>query len=139
VEALREQLGEVFSKHGLVAAWLFGSRARQTAGPLSDFDVAVLPGPVTAAGDRLTLRLDLLGELGRIFETDRVDVVLADEAPPLLGHRILRDGELLYCSDTVGRIRFEVRTLREYFDTRPLDEEYFQHMELRHSGARPVG
>ncbi len=66
--AVRKVLSEYLSAHpdGLVAAYLFGSAARGTAGPRSDIDVAVLYSatpPATIEG----LPLDLEGRLERLL------------------------------------------------------------------------
>ncbi len=73
-------------------AHLFGSTARGTASSLADVDVAVwvdleLAGE-PAFGDRAELTAALMAALGR----NDVDVVVLNHAPPLLYHRVLRDG-----------------------------------------------
>jgi uncharacterized protein len=102
---------------GIVCAWLFGSRARGTARPTSDLDVAILfseDPPRTLAGLHLDLADRLTGEVGRA-----VDLVVLNRAPVDLVHRVLRDGILLLEHDRSARIRFEVRARNEYFDLLP--------------------
>ncbi|MBI3328803.1 MAG: DUF86 domain-containing protein, partial [Nitrospinae bacterium] len=65
-------------------------------------------------------RLTLIGELSRIFRTDNVDVVILNEAPPLLAYEVLRGGVLLHCADEHTRVEFQLRTLHRYEDTKPL-------------------
>jgi hypothetical protein len=111
-EALRSALE---SEPDVRAAWLFGSRARGTARPTSDVDVAVLFGPVAERAERawdLEARLSIALNLP-------VQVVVADTAPADLVHRVLRDGHLLVDRDRSARIRFEVRKRNEYFDMTP--------------------
>jgi predicted nucleotidyltransferase len=106
----------------LVAAYLFGSVARDTAGPGSDVDVAVLLAsepPAQLAGLRLDLEADLEQALGR-----RVQLVVLNRAPCDLVHRILRDGVLLVDRNPSARIRFEVRSRNEYFDLKPFLDRY---------------
>jgi hypothetical protein len=67
--------------------------------------------------ERFAERLRLLGDLARIFGTDHVDLVVLNEASPLLAYETLRHGVLLYCADAQTRIEFQVRTLRAYEDT----------------------
>ncbi|RLC56366.1 MAG: hypothetical protein DRI80_16390, partial [Chloroflexota bacterium] len=45
MEAYLPQLHDLLARHGVVLAYLFGSQAEGTAGPLSDVDIAVLLGP----------------------------------------------------------------------------------------------
>jgi len=98
-------------------AYLFGSQARGTPGPLSDVDLAVvLDPPGVAHGAR---RDDLNARLMEVLGRNDVDLVLADQAPPLLRHRIAR-GICLYARVPVEAARFAVDALRRYEDTRPL-------------------
>lgn len=101
----------------VVVAYLFGSSARGRAGPLSDLDVAVLLGE---GADAASAQLDLIGDLAAATGTDRVDVVVLNEAPSELAFRVLRDGRLLLCRDDAARVRHRVRTILEYLDLEPL-------------------
>jgi hypothetical protein len=94
------------ARPGLVAAWLFGSVARGTAGSRSDVDVALLfrrDPPHTLAGRQLLMAADLEALLGR-----PVDLVVLNHASCDLVHRVLRDGRLLLDRDPRIRVAFEV-------------------------------
>lgn len=100
----------------VMAAWLFGSRARGTHRPTSDVDVAVLlrapdahGGLMWEAEARLSLALHL-----------EVQVVVVNRASPDLVRRVLRDGRLLVDRDPPARLRFEVQKRNEYFDLTPM-------------------
>jgi hypothetical protein len=54
----------------------------------------------------------------------RVQVVVLNDAPPDLIHRVLRDGRLLVDRDRAARIRFEVRARNLYFDLAPMLTQY---------------
>lgn len=76
----------------VLAAFVFGSAARGTAGPLSDIDVAILLADEAACRHRADdYKARLISELMSAAGTSRVDLVLLNEAPPLLAHRVLRD------------------------------------------------
>jgi predicted nucleotidyltransferase len=106
---------------GLVAAYLFGSQARGTASAASDVDVALL---MTNAPKTLgDLQLDVAADLERDIGLP-VDVVVLNQAPSDLIHRVLRDGELLVENDRSARIRFEVRARNDYFDLAPVLHAY---------------
>jgi hypothetical protein len=104
----------------VLAAFLIGSQARGSAGPLSDIDVAILHAPGLSSGERLDLRLLLGASAGAALRTSEVDIVLLNGAPPLLRHRALRDGIRLLDRQPKERIRFEVQTLNDYVDTEHL-------------------
>lgn len=82
---------------------------------ISSSRVAVLLGaappasPWAVPGDALVASLEQ--DLGV-----PVDVVVVDDAPPDLVHRVLKDGVLLVERDRSARVRFEVYKRNEYFD-----------------------
>ena len=107
----------------ILEAYLFGSQARDDAGALSDIDVAVFieeelaePGPYGYDAGLIT---DLMTELG----TNDIDVVLLNQAPPLLYHRVLRDGKLLVTRDLAATTTRAGYALSRYFDFVPQMEK----------------
>jgi predicted nucleotidyltransferase len=106
----------------LVAAYLFGSVARDTASDSSDIDIGVLLRSIPAGrldDSQFGLEGTLEKSLGR-----KVQVVVLNGAPPDLIHRVLRDGRLLLDRDPSSRIRFEVKSRNEYFDVLPFLNRY---------------
>lgn len=110
------------SPHEVVAAYLYGSRARGTERPDSDIDIAILvqncPG-----GTLESLALDLEGDLEQRF-VRTVQLLVLNTASPDLVHRVLRDGRLLIDRQPSERIRFEVASRNHYFDLLPVLREY---------------
>ena len=94
-------------------AYLFGSRARGQAGPLSDTDIAVYLDGRIKLGD---YRLNLMEKLAKILKSDNLDLVVLNQAPPLLRHEIIKYGRLLK-EDASRRIPFEAEAIRECLDT----------------------
>lgn len=119
-QAARHRLAAALDREGVVAAVLFGSQARGRAGPLSDVDLGVWLDPVLGVQARLTMRLELLVAATEELGCDEVDLVVLNDATPLLRHRVLRDGERLLDRDPVARVRLETRALLDYLDTAPL-------------------
>jgi predicted nucleotidyltransferase len=106
----------------LIAAYLFGSVARGTDHRDSDIDIGVLLRSVPP--EQLnSLRFLMEGELERVVGR-RCQVVILNNAPPDLVHRVLRDGHLLVDRDRAARIAFEVRSRNEYFDLLPILNRY---------------
>jgi predicted nucleotidyltransferase len=124
-------LSPLFAGEPVVVAYLFGSLARGDAGPLSDVDVAVLLEDNLTPGETLALRLQLMEAVGRALCVERVDVVVLNDAPYLLQHRVIRDGRVLFCRDELARVRYEFRVLRDYLDFRYYEDKYFRALEDR--------
>jgi predicted nucleotidyltransferase len=112
-----ERLADVLRQQdGVRLAYLFGSRARQQQRADSDFDIAVLLNETAAAADRGRPLRGLVAALGRVVAATLVDLVVLNDAPPLLRHRVLRDGILIMEQESEDRVRFARRTLRDYQD-----------------------
>ncbi len=101
----------------VVAAYLFGSLARGTAGPLSDIDVALLTGNPSEGEAACARTMDALC---RRLRTSRVDIVSLADAPVPLRYRVIRDGLLVTCGDTAAVQRFVADTILQYLDFKPL-------------------
>jgi uncharacterized protein len=119
----RDRLRAVLDRDQIAAAYMFGSQARGNPGPLSDVDVAVWAAPELSSRDRFELRLRLAAAAQRALDGRAVDLVVLDDASPLLRHRAWRDGELLVDRDPRTRVRDETRALVEFLDTKPLREQ----------------
>jgi predicted nucleotidyltransferase len=110
-------------KAGAELVYLFGSQARGKAWSQSDVDLAVLLGSSLAKERHGQIRIQLIAELMSIFRSNNIDVVVLNDAPPLLTYEgVIRRGRLLFEKDRLARIRFEVRAFQEYVDTAPLRE-----------------
>lgn len=103
-------------------ALLFGSRATGTPRADSDWDVAVFLSPALSTAERFRLRARLSGELG---DLGQVDIVVLNDAPPLLAHRALQ-GRLLFAADRSAYVRFFVATI-----SASEDERYFRGIHDR--------
>lgn len=115
----------------VVAAWLYGSRARGTGRAGSDVDVAVLLSTSPVGFDPLvhelehTLAMALLAS-GVVAPRPEglVQVVAMNGAPADLGRRVLRDGKLLLERDRSARVAFEVALRNRYWDMAPIWRQY---------------
>ncbi|MEM1909192.1 MAG: HepT-like ribonuclease domain-containing protein [Thermofilaceae archaeon] len=106
-----DRLQQVFRKHGVLIAYLFGSRARGAARVDSDYDIAVLFGREVTLTDEIGLSLEIAKAL--LEPPEKVDVVALDRADPLLKLRVLREGKLLYALSDEYRRVWERRTYVE--------------------------
>lgn len=116
---IKKKAADFFSSRPeILFAFFFGSLAQGEGTPLSDLDFAVYVDEVAPQG--LDFRSELTSQLMGALKTNEIDLVLLNEAPPLLRHRILTQGEPLVVRDPLREQRFFVRTLQDYFDTEPI-------------------
>jgi len=93
---------------GVVSAYLFGSHVEGRAHRESDVDVGILLGrqAFPTSRDRFDARLVLGGAIGRSVGTNRIDVVILNDAPPHLGRRIVTEGRRVFCADPEADMAF---------------------------------
>jgi predicted nucleotidyltransferase len=121
---VKEQLEQIFKRQKVVFAYLFGSQATGTAGSLSDIDIAVYFDDEVAANERFDFRMKVLGELTDLYKTDQVDLVVLNDAPPLLAHRILKEGLLIFSGNDKMRLEYEIKAVLKYLDWKPYLDKY---------------
>ena len=111
-----KDLSKIFKNYPAVKlVYLFGSRARDDAGPLSDYDFAVY-ADIRDKKQLFDLKASLQQELSRRFKTDKVDIaVLNLIEPPELKYNAIKEGKLIYEVEPF-RVMVEPRILNEYFD-----------------------
>jgi len=131
VEALQDYFA---GQPDVVAAYLFGSQATGKAHPRSDVDTAVL---LSEEDDmtRFERRLRLIDGVSEVCGRE-ADVIVLNDAPPLLQHQVLKEGRLLFERDRAARVEFEVRAGKVYADLKPM-RRFFQQALLRE--IREVG
>ena len=125
------QFERVFDDTPVVIAYLFGSHAVGRAGPASDYDIAVLCAPELSSAEHGRWRLELIGRLIDVYHSDAIDLVILNDAPPLLRFEVIRVRHVLYNRDDEARVAFEVRTMQEWFDWEPRYTR-MQRARLRH-------
>lgn len=107
-------------------AYLFGSMITGHANELSDVDIAVMLDENLSKKDMLYVQLDLISELSRVLKSNKIDLVVLNDAPLLLKYNIIKNGHVL-TSDETKRVAFETGVMTRY-----LDERYYikRHTEM---------
>jgi len=112
-------------EEGVVLGYLFGSHAAGLEGPLSDVDVAVFLDGRLSKAKRFELRLKLMRGVSSILKTDKVDVVVMNDAPVTLNYEIIKHGKALVVKDDELQLNVESRILSTY-----LDRIYYERRSL---------
>lgn len=118
------ELKELLKDYSVKLTYLFGSRSCGEETKFSDIDIAVL---FEEESDKRidSLRADLI----ELLKEDAVDLIDLERAPPRLKYNVVKEGEALVGED--DSTEFEVKTMNEYFDFRPLERRYFEKMKER--------
>ncbi|RLE89500.1 MAG: hypothetical protein DRN04_16230 [Thermoprotei archaeon] len=120
-----DKIGEVFRRHNVVLAYLFGSRAKGLESVGSDYDIAVLfSKPRVTVVDEIELTLDIAKTLN--IPPDKVDVIALNNADVLLKARILREGIPIYMLNNELRMRWERGTFIQILNSTDLYAIYIK-------------
>lgn len=117
----------VFPKYGVVAAYLFGSKAAGPAHAHSDLDLGVLFREYHPKRHNLALRLALMEELSDRWG-EQVDLVFLQGAPIAMRYEVIAKGRIVYCTDDGLRTDFEDVTCRDYLDFRPFLDQFYREV-----------
>ena len=113
VERLRQA---VQARPEILDAYLFGSRARGGTTPESDIDLAIIVDRDQAPASPFGYASALASDLMSATHENRIDVVVLNDAPPLIYHRVLRDGIRLLARQLEATTSREGRALSRYCD-----------------------
>jgi predicted nucleotidyltransferase len=113
LDLLPDALDFLASHPKVVFSYLFGSLARRHPSPLSDVDIAVYLKPAASFAE---YKLEILGKLMDILQTDEIDLVVLNTADIPLVMNIIKAKEIIVDNDPFERHRFESLTMRKYFD-----------------------
>ena len=132
-----EELLQAYFKNReeVILAYLFGSFVNWKNGQFHDIDIGVFLDP---EGEEVLDRempygyhSFLTAEVIHLLKFDRVDVVILNNAPPLLLRRVIGTGKLLFYRSESDRIRFEIVSLKRYSDTAQIRKIKRLYMERR--------
>jgi hypothetical protein len=85
-------------------------------------DIAVY---LNETGELAEYKLALFGRITDALGTSERDLVVLNTAPISIAGRVLQNRQLLADKDPFRRYAYESLTLREFFDFRIMEEEFF--------------
>lgn len=100
-------------------AYLFGSRATGRAQSHSDIDIAVHVEQSSLGRPEYGYAAELTAHLMSALGTNDIDVVVLNGAPPVLYHRVLRDGRRILSRNLRATAAREGYALSRYCDYVP--------------------
>lgn len=139
MEGLKEKLGRFFAGRMEVKfAYLFGSHAKGLAHGLSDIDIAVFVDEEAVGNKKYCygFKAEIMADLMRALNTNKVDLVVLNEAGPFLSLQVIKHGRLVYCADGGARRDFWINTMRRYDDAKRLMDIQHHYMRKRIEAGR---
>jgi predicted nucleotidyltransferase len=116
--AIRPIVEELQAHDAVLGLILFGSVARDCARPFSDIDLCI----VTKQKIPDTVRMDLLS-----YGSDRIDVSIFSDLPLQIQFRVIKEGRIIFCKDSLALHRIKAATLRNYLDFEPFLRRHCMH------------
>lgn len=135
-ELERRLLQALTPREEVLEAYLFGSRATGRAQPHSDIDVAVYLEEHRSTGLPYGHAAELTSYLMSALRTNLVDVAVLNRAPPVLYHRVLRDGRRILSRSLRATTTREGYALSRYCDYLPQLAKIESARRAAKTGAR---
>ena len=128
LQLLPDAVDYLESHPGILFAYLFGGLARGKPQPLSDVDIAIY---LRTGGNVAEKKLEILGNLVTILQTDEIDLVVLNSAALALVMNIVKARKIIVDKDPFSRHIFESVTMRKYFDFSVKEAAMLQRRYLR--------
>lgn len=113
----------------VLAAMLFGSRARGEEMPTSDIDLClVLPPGRGTRVEQTSVRMTYLEE-----SSERLAIRIFQGLPLYIRRRVLKEGKVLFCRDLDALYGIACRTAQAFEDFKPIYRQYLE--QVAHAGS----
>ncbi len=127
VNEIQQLLEGYLKRHTEIAVvYIFGSVAQGRSNVLSDIDFGIIvdKNKIEEHIYPYGYKAHILSDLMKLLKTNKLDLVILNDAPPLLRHRVLYYGKLIHSIDEKRRIRFQVETINKYNDYKYLHKAH---------------
>lgn len=122
--AIEQHLRKLFEEKEVLLGYLFGSFAKGEESPSSDIDIAVL-----LLEENPSLFQELVVGIRKTLGTERFELVILNQVPPLFAFEVVAEGVVVYARDEETLNDFEMNTIRKFQDTaylRKVQNEYLR-------------
>lgn len=130
IAKLRDISEQLVEKYPISFVILFGSYAKDKVSSLSDIDLGIF-----LKRDAKIDYFDALLKLKAIFEeqlkTEQIDLVIINNAPPVLKFEIVAKGILVYCIDRNEFDNQYLQACSEYFDFKFILNRNYQYVRQK--------
>lgn len=123
---VKKKLLSYFKNHKEVLfAYIFGSQITKKTNKFSDIDIAIFIDKIKINDElyRYGYQAETLTDIMNLLGTNKVDLVILNDAKPLLRHRVIYFGELIHSINEKERINFQVDTINKYMDYKMLQKK----------------
>ena len=124
MNSLPEKLRAAIGQHPAIFGHIFGSYSKGSASQLSDLDVAVYFDPQLSKYARHRARMNLITLCQEVIPDTRVDLVVLNDVPPILGFEIIKYGKMIFDLDPTVRQSVEERMIMNYLDFKPFSDKF---------------
>lgn len=121
-------LQKQLKKLGVIAVYLFGSRAKGKIGLLSDYDIGILLKNNVPDKKFFDIKLKLMQNFSRFFNTQHVDIVILNKTASLIVINVINDGCILFDAAREQRIAFETKITMKYLDRLPYERRRLNYL-----------
>lgn len=118
----------------LKLVYLFGSKAKEINTPVSDIDIAVFIDNYENQ-DLRQIILDLIFEFSQLFKSDKIDLLILNEAPITIQFKVISEGKSLFQFNPEYRADYEEKVVKLYLDFKKFEDDYYETMHKRILGA----
>ncbi len=119
---IKKKLKNYFEKREeIIFAFLFGSVANGKTTGISDIDIAVMldESKIDKAKNPYGYKAELLAKLISMLSFNDIDLIVLNEAPLLLKHRIVQSGREIYTKNEKLSTQFRVKVMEQFLDLKP--------------------
>ena len=121
------------NKKEVLECYIFGSVAKAKNNNLSDIDIAIyIQKKIINENDySYGYKAFILSELISLLSNNHIDLVILNEASPLLYHRVVSQGIRIYSKNSLESQKREYRNIQRYLDFKPLLKMMQNSLKMR--------